>query len=638
MADIPNDLVPADASTVPSDLVPVDANNSAFASLINGNPVAGIKEDNRSGSQIGSDLGYLIMSHILAAPATMTGAVQAPFNYLDAKLGLPSEPNIAGSQSTLSPGDALDTTVTGNHGGNTALENAGRFLGDNLPYGGAKALASGGLLAAGELGAAGTAGALQTYDPDHPIVNALLTAGTGAGIMGGGRAALTPTLDKNLVNAAKATGIEATPAMLSDSEKLAHASDITANSIFASGAQLKGIDAANKTANLALNNSLDQISPVSVPNPMDVGALAKKSLGDFQNSLKAATSSAYDTFAENPGAYGGSVPIPTTNKTIDSVITELSNGANPPGGLIDQLQKVKDGLNRFEEEGPTPSYLSATKKQLNALYPQFEEAGQKGLANQITGAIGNDFDTWGKSNPEAYAPLASANAAFGQNAKNLNTDIGQFLTDSKSDPNDLLSKIQTPKDVNDLSSAFSGVPNGEATVDAVKRAKLEQLLGTKVGGQQVESGAKGFQFGTASTLFSPDNPKSSLINSLVGDQKDSFDLQKMLWDKAAALKSVSNPSQSGNRLANIEQLKDLGKSALTTILGTAAGSEASHPLYGLAASLVAPAFEHGMSRIYANPTASDIATRLFSAPKAIASEPFANSDAARRAFIQSMAR
>ena len=267
------------------------------------------------------------------------------------------------------------------------------------------------------------------------------------------------------------------------------------------------------------------------------------------------------------------------SQTMKDTLTALQTILNDPQFMAGGIRTVTDanGIPVMQidpmlarQSAPKVKQLTATIRSLNQTIAWDDEVrGVKQLLEGAKGALKRDLEEYGQNNPAWYGKWTEANKVFG-------TDVGErfrtgvvrsMITGEK--PTAILNMLNSTSAVKALDAALGGTENGQRVADAIKRFKLEELLGKRLKNATTED----VQYGQYAAAMNPAKKEEvALIRALAGEQYTQLEnLATVARALAESYARYGNPSRTGNRLMDLAFPQDGWAQAGQAILAYATG-------------------------------------------------------------------
>lgn len=293
----------------------------------------------------------------------------------------------------------------------------------------------------------------------------------------------------------------------------------------------------------AYNKALDDISTVKL-DATEAGEGIQDALKGAQEYVADVTRQRYNQVYN---LVDGSSPAGATNtlSLIDDIEKRLVRSPVPSAQESEALayvQRLKQGL----QEGATIDQLLAQKVSANEAINFDIVGGSKSLLKQIPGAIKKDIEQFGnETGNKQFLDAFNAAEDYFQNtttAKIRERFVQSLIKNER--PDDLLYSANTPGKWRQLESAIATSPETKKALPALRRAKLEQMIGAKI--TREADGSESFNFGRYLTALDPKSKDFQVIKQLL---RESPNAQKALAD----LREISSGVVGGSQFINRSQ-------------------------------------------------------------------------------------
>lgn len=230
-------------------------------------------------------------------------------------------------------------------------------------------------------------------------------------------------------------------------------------------------------------------------------------------------------------------------ENLEKKLTPGSLKAGETNATLTLLDKLKNDLHYGPDGLPVfrVQDLVNNKINLNAIIDYEVQGGQKQLLKQIVNELDRSIISYGKNDPIFAKGYIQANKNFSQHAKTFrNKAISQVLKEE--DPSKLMKKMDSVQGIRQVEKVLDKTPEGKKIFGDLKRAKLEELIGSKM----VNSTTDQIKLGTFSKL-SEKGKGREILRELLG--KEGFArlerLQRNAGHLAEAAEKYYNASKSG---------------------------------------------------------------------------------------------
>lgn len=354
-------------------------------------------------------------------------------------------------------------------------------------------------------------------------------------------------------------------------------------------------EAAAEARASALYEAADMALPADATHlPTNTIEYLKKSLGKLDESLlpsrdEAAVRNAFAKLAEGVGTSKVTEGIKNAMKELDTSIANASRqlARTQDTGLAEDLERsirnsqtlketltalqpvlndpqfMKGGIRTLTDENGIPvmqidpmlarqnapkvKQLTATIRSLNQTIAWDDEVrGVKQLLEGAKASLKRDLEEYGQTNEAWYSQWREANKVFG-------TDVGErfrtgvvrsMITGER--PTAILKMLNSTSAVKALDTALSETENGKKVASAIKRYKLEEILGKRLQNATTED----VQYGQYAAAMNPAKKEEvALIRALAGEQYTQLEnLATVARALAESYARYGNPSRTGNRM------------------------------------------------------------------------------------------
>jgi hypothetical protein len=235
-------------------------------------------------------------------------------------------------------------------------------------------------------------------------------------------------------------------------------------------------------------------------------------------------------------------------KIIDSTLKKLRSDLGTPAkdALYKRLERLKESWSSPEMlEGYIPiKNIIDAKQDLNQVIKYELKGGVDKLLEPLAGATRNAIQYYGRNyNHEFLNRFNRAEKLFAENARTFRKDPTLRALAKGDSPEKVFGKMNTVKGIRDLERTFGKSLEGKEAFDALKRYKLEDLLGKKLLNKKGE-----ISWGKASGMLK--EPKTrDLALELVGPEnfKKLRDMTKVAEGIEEGLRKFLNTSHTATK-------------------------------------------------------------------------------------------
>ena len=258
------------------------------------------------------------------------------------------------------------------------------------------------------------------------------------------------------------------------------------------------------------------------------------------------------------------------SKKINNIVKTLEEKLSPGQVKSKEQQAVLDILEKLKRDisdsNGNPIYASVkdlmnNKHGIQDVINYEVQGGSKQLLKEVVAELDRAIISHGKDNPKFAKQYVEANKKFSEHAKTFrNREMQNLLKDG--DPTRIINKMNSVHGMREVNKILSKTPQGQEIFQALKRQKLEQIVGDNL----IDSTTQQVKLGTFSKLL--ENGKNrELVKELLGPQafKSLEKLQKNAGRLADSVNKFYNSSQSGVVAADAAILVK-GMSAIANIL------------------------------------------------------------------------
>lgn len=206
------------------------------------------------------------------------------------------------------------------------------------------------------------------------------------------------------------------------------------------------------------------------------------------NSLKRIEEKGEETYrkyyAESSKAVPQGAKIPDRfqnpiNRVIDSTLKKLKSDLGTPAKdtLFARLSRLKKSW-----EGITPSVeqVIEAKKDLNQVIKYEVKGGVDKMLEPLAGVLRQSLQSYGKTNPSFLFRFNEAERLFEENSKTFRKNPMIRSLAKGEAPEQIINKMGTVKGIRDLGKVLNRTPEGKESFDALKKYRLENLIGSKL--------------------------------------------------------------------------------------------------------------------------------------------------------------
>jgi hypothetical protein len=267
------------------------------------------------------------------------------------------------------------------------------------------------------------------------------------------------------------------------------------------------------------------------------------------------------------------------SQTLKDTLTTLQPILNDPQFIAGGIRTITDasGIPVMQidpilarQNAPKVKQLTATIRSLNQTIAWDDEVrGVKQLLEGAKGALKRDLEEYGQSNSAWYGQWTKANEVFGKDVAQRFREgvVRSMITGEK--PTAILNSLNSTSAVKALDAALGDTDNGKKVAAAIKRFKLEEILGRRLQNATTED----VQYGQYAAAMNPAKKEEvALIRSLAGEQYTQLEnLATVAQALAQSFARYGNPSRTGNRIMDLAFPQDGWAQAGQAILAYATG-------------------------------------------------------------------
>ena len=215
----------------------------------------------------------------------------------------------------------------------------------------------------------------------------------------------------------------------------------------------------------------------------------------------------------------------------------------------EQLKKIKieaDNAIKNGEGKVSPQILLGTEDSLNDFIDWHAQGGVKKTLKHVLQGNKSDIAEYGSKNKQFAKLNAEADKEFSNHAKTLRNDLVKSIL-KKEVPEEVLSKMNNVSNIRKVERALGQNPEGRKIVQGLKRAKLQELLDTKM-----LDNAGNVKYGTFATALK-DPKKQELYKELLGNQnyRRIKDIEKVSSDLATTSSKFANTSKTATKAIDL---------------------------------------------------------------------------------------
>lgn len=259
-----------------------------------------------------------------------------------------------------------------------------------------------------------------------------------------------------------------------------------------------------------------------------------------------------------------------------------------------QIQGKAVGLKPIEI-----SRLDNVRKELNRLIDYDPEVkGMEAFLGRIVKDLEKDIES--SPNKAFVDKRKEANKFFYNNlASRFETDLARAVMHGEA-PVEAFNKMNTVENISLLEKIAGKTEKGKEVLDALKKAKLREILEKTTTSGGLEKGS--LVLGQFSKLFSKGEGKQELIEKLIGKSayNDLADVSKIAQEFSDSGKELLNTSGTAIASADIQKAEQIIKYSLSALY-SGAGAGAGYAAAGLPGAVAAILMPNLLSRLLANP-------------------------------------
>lgn len=277
------------------------------------------------------------------------------------------------------------------------------------------------------------------------------------------------------------------------------------------------------------------------------------------------------------------VPGPAA-KPVASYLKDIGEkwGFIPPKNSLKEFEDSPDFLRKvieaFQSTSPEVSVRDMIS-QLRTTYQytkhQKEIPGVANLYNGLVGALQKDIES--TANKEFLAEWRTANQYYKQEkVDRIKTSMAKSIMEGEV-PKEAFSYMDAVPEIRQLQKIIGGSANGREILGELKRAKLDQVLSSKI----IDASGT-ILYGQLSNMFLRNPEKQALLKELLGESYDGMkELSKIAQEFVKSGKEFGNPSKTMLSSRDDQGIKDMFKIGLNLIGSIGAGA-LSHGMVGMA--------------------------------------------------------
>lgn len=395
------------------------------------------------------------------------------------------------------------------------------------------------------------------------------------------------TLKNDVLQAAAEEGITLNPSAITNNRTL----QFIESRVAQSGLSGKSYDDLVKHVDDsyvdAYTRNLDEISKQKYLNPTEAGTSVQTALDKQRSLAQAGVREKYD----NVIAQYGSNPV-SPEKTvafIDKSLEKLSKSASHSDSKKVVINKLNETKASLLAKQPDIETLINTKTDLNDIINYETQGGVKQYLKGVIGSISDDLKGYGIKDLGFQKSFGDAENAAKVNAKTFRNKLVDSMMKNQR-PEDVLGMINRPSDVAKVDLALGNSIKMQKVSQAVKRMKLEQILGDSLGEAQ---------YGKAVSKLSANNKYNSLIKALAGDRYANLENLRTVASGISDGKKFFNFSKSGNVAQDVSLI-------MSSVVGTFTGNP------GAIAFAASP---YALSKVITSKTLMNALTKVVKAQK-----------------------
>lgn len=271
--------------------------------------------------------------------------------------------------------------------------------------------------------------------------------------------------------------------------------------------------------------------------------------------------------------------------TLASIQPLLNDAMFTSGGIKTITDSAGNPLFQVDpllvrQSSPKVKQLTATIRSLNQTIAWDDEVrGVKELLEGLKHAIKNDLTEYGAKNERWFDAWTNANKTFGSDVgERFRTGVVRSMITGEK-PKAILSMLNSSGAVKAFDKAMAETESGKKVAEAIKRFKLEEILGKRLQNATTED----VQYGQFAAAMNPSKKEEvALIQALAGEQYTQLkNLNTVAQALATSFARYGNPSRTGNRVADFLFPQDAWAQTASAIAAYAGGGLMGVAGYGL---------------------------------------------------------
>lgn len=364
---------------------------------------------------------------------------------------------------------------------------------------------------------------------------------------------------QEVINAAERLGIEDLPLSAQVDNPVLRGIE---SKVRASSLSGKKLDKQLEATGEKLVKSYEDVgSQVSARKDLLPGAVAEEGTNALMKIEEAGEDAYRSLYSQAAKELPEGVTVPQNigralHKVVESTMKKLKSslGTSSKDTLYKRLERLRENWNSTPamRQGNIPvQELIDAKQDLNQIIKYDIKGGADKLLTPFFAVTKNGILEYGKQyNPKFLSRFQGAESAFKKNAEifRKNPMMRQLVKGER--PEQIFGKMNSVKGIRELGKVFNRSPEGKQAFDAIKKYKLEELIGSKL----VNKNGK-ISWGNASGMFK--NAKNrELLLELVGPQgyKNIKDIARVSQGVEEGLRKFLNNSQSASTAMDVALL------------------------------------------------------------------------------------